>query len=237
MPPVRPWLVPLALGLLVAGATALLGPHVFDTAPAPPSTWEREAARGYVLPFPLDNRTGQSFLMLAPRGQVEGAQALARDHGAGSDAPVLAPRWLSGTVGLLEPKGTTPQSCPCVDARNGTLLRVTAYIFRAEGTLVASNDEPDRAARFVPDSVYALLPNATWHVGPGRPPAGVRELPEAWRPLAEAFAARLAGLGEGSVVSAAVLDHPHEGLLGPLYVTLRIDALAASVEGLRAAPA
>lgn len=204
------WMVPLFLGLAVAVATPLLGPHLFDTRPPP---WQEAAAHGYILPFP----DGQGeLLVVAPEGEAAALSAMQKD-GLG------VPAWWTSRVGILT-QGEQGASCPCIGPDSS--VAVTAYVFLADGRLLGSNDGPEEVARFRKDSNFVPLPTGWWHLGAGPAPQGTQPLPQEWRPLLGPMLERIQGMGEGDVASAVVAEHPHASALGTLYVTLQVDAVA-----------
>lgn len=227
----KAWLVPLVLGLAVAGLTMALGPRLIDTRPALHTTWEEAAQQPYLLPFP--DALGGVSIVVAPQGQGTANSGLERDG-------LPAATWWTRAVGQVAlprtPSADSPKACPCIG--NGTTaVEVTAYIFREGGTLLASNDVAPRAARFPPDEYHSPLPNATWRIKDGPAPPGTRELPAQWQPILQPLLANLEGLRVGDVASAVVPTHPHSDLVGPLYVTVRIEALHPAPAPVSAAPA
>ncbi|MCA1819066.1 MAG: hypothetical protein ABR562_08385 [Thermoplasmatota archaeon] len=205
----KAWLAPLALGLVVAAATAALGPRLIDTRPPPDPPWKEAAARGYVLPFPA-TETG-SLLVVAPDGHAAAESALRQD---GEEAVA----WETPNLGFLRPVAT-----PCCGPAGP--VPATVYVFRADGGLLGSNDGRAQVARFRLDANYVALPNATWSNGTLAATAGT--LPDSLRPVLQALQVELAGLQAGSVGVAVVREYPHADALGPLYVTVRAGAAAA----------
>src|SRR5206468_1794496 len=98
------------------------------------------------------------LLVVAAGGRSLAETALARDGWP-------RPQWWTPQIAVVATSGPWPD-CPCIAAATHS-LRVTAYVFRYDGTLLASNDGADRRARFEPDGAYTELPNATWSLGAG----------------------------------------------------------------------
>lgn len=102
-------------------------------------------------------------------------------------------------------------------------VRLTVFVFDADGLLLASNAPAAEQEPFPahPDKRSVQLENRTWHVGRGPTPDGMASLPVAIGTARDA----LEGLPVGGVASAAVHEHPYRHLVGPLYVTVQIDVI------------
>jgi hypothetical protein len=102
----------------------------------------------------------------------------------------------------------------------------TFYAFRPDGKLLASNAPDAQVLRFDLDGDYTQLPRATYWLGDGPAPNGTRPVPEQAQGLVRELRGDLAGLPEGGIATRLLERYPYAGIFGPLWVTLRIDALA-----------
>lgn len=113
---------------------------------------------------------------------------------------------------------------PRLGAAGFNATRVTVHAFDAAGELVLSNGNASAIARLAPRFSPTMLPQGTWYVGANAtPPAGTQRLPA----LADAFLVDvwplLQGLPEGG--QATMATDALATYYGPLWLTLRIDAL------------
>ena len=238
---IRAWLAPALVGLAVAVLTAAIGPRIIDTAPAPLAQWEVEAQRGYVWPFQGAAGDNATFLLVAPHGRANAEETLPN---ASRNLQWLSPNLATYTSipsrgqPDVEHTGTgigasdagmsraypVVWSPPCCAASQDGTVRVTAYVFLESGALLASNAPAADVARFRLDGYYSALPAGNWTMGTTvRGPDGLAFGAE-WQPVLGSLRAGVEAAAVGGVVTAVVAQHPHASALGPLYVTLRVDA-------------
>jgi len=205
---VAQWLVPAVLGVAAAVGGALVAPHV----PHAP------AASPVLLPF-TDAGHGARLLVIA-RVSAPDADAALPAYGLGPAT------WWTGHVGVASvarPNATAP-ACPCVDANHTSAVRATVYVVESDGSVLAATNGTDLGSLRRADG-FTWLPDSWWHVGPGPLARDERPLPPSAQALLDRVRPALSGLGAGDVAVAWVPDPPHADLLGPLAITVRVDAV------------
>lgn len=228
------WAVPIVLGLAAAGLTWSFAPDEIHI-PRPQGTVEVRTDVPYVL-VPLDGTPAHDATLLR-------YNASTTRHGLGTFLDIHGGQWENGTLAW---DGTgwecrRPAAAPCpphqatvvaVDARHVagpgrvTPLNATAdltfFMFTSSGHLLATNTLRSQWDHFDLHGEFTRFSATTWHLGEGAAPPGARTLPMF---RAEAMAL-LHGTPVGGVQSTVLETHPYDWLVGPVWVTVRVDGLA-----------
>ncbi len=107
-------------------------------------------------------------------------------------------------------------------------LRFTFYAFRPDGHLLISNDGADGTGRFHLDGDYVWVPPATYVLeGPARD--GAVPFPSSMQPFVPFLKANLTGVPVGGIITKLLTNYPYSDIFGPLWVTLRLEAVQESV--------
>lgn len=120
-------------------------------------------------------------------------------------------------------QGPSQNSTPFDPSIHG--VRFTFYAFKLNGRLVATNANETDLAKFVLDGDFVRIPQATYSLAGGAPGTG---LPGPFRELAPALAANLTGMVVGGINSQRLDAHPGRDLVGPLWLTVRLDAFVTT---------
>lgn len=226
MNPRAEWGLPIALAILAAAATVAWDP--FSAAPAAlpsPDPIPVGPLGGAQSPFdsvvaPADLVYVSDKGRLPPNGTgLAGTGALYSMHD-GTSLVTLA-HVAPAPVDCAMPCGLGLRLLPSDGLRLGVdapLAMLSIYVFDDVGSLLATNTNDTRFG--VPS---ARLPDDAWYFGDGEPPAGTTSVARVGNGILRGYAPLLDGAVRGSVVSALVEDHAYAGLVGPLYVTVRVD--------------
>lgn len=227
----REFAVPIVLGLVVATAF-----WFWD--PAPPDLRRDGSAEiridtPYVL-IPADGAADHDSVLLrynaTPRHHLGGILDLhagSLQNGTwtwdGRDTVCL-----SG--GDCTPQGLATFALPRANATAGTFgtdglaADVTFYLFTSSGHLLATNAPLSQWEMYDLHGDFSPFSTKTWWFGPGKAPSGIADVP--------AYKAELRGLlmgtPVGGVQSAVLEQHDYDWLIGPVWLTVRVDGVAPS---------
>ncbi len=108
-----------------------------------------------------------------------------------------------------------------VFGRDGLAANVTFYLFANSGHLLATNAPLSQWEVYDIHGDFTPFTSKAWWFGAGKAPAGVSDVP--------AYKTQLRGLLDrtpvGGVQSAVLEQHEYDWLLGPVWLTVRVDAL------------
>lgn len=219
----RDYAAPLVAALVIGGAAFLWAPDEVrlpeaDLPDAPDSpyvlrpTAAAEGDRSTLLHLGGSPRHGLSSIVDIHAGDVRGGVW----HWDGTDLLCLQ----QGDCAAAEATLATD-----AETTNGTFdaqepATITFFIFTSRGTLLATNTPISQWADYELSSDFTHISGKRWYFGEGNA-TGAQQAP-AFRPEARAL---LDGLPVGAVRSVYLPEHQYDWLVGPLWVTLRIDAV------------
>jgi hypothetical protein len=104
--------------------------------------------------------------------------------------------------------------------------RVTFFAFLDSGEVLASNAGDLELGRFELSGDFIALSEAPWYLGGNATaPPGMWQPPRQARDLMQGLLPHLHGLQEGGIATAVLEDHPYAWAIGPLTLTLRVEAV------------
>lgn len=106
---------------------------------------------------------------------------------------------------------------------DGWVVNATLFVLDRDGRLLATNAPPGQRGGLLGADGALELPAGPWWLGTGAAPNGTRGLGLYAAPARAA----LEGVPEGGVASLALYEHDYVALVGPLFLTGRVDGVAA----------
>ncbi len=132
------------------------------------------------------------------------------------------------TGGDCQPQGADAFTLPAGNATTGAFgpghyqADVTFYLFVSSGHMLATNAPLSLWEMYDLHGDFSPFTTKTWWFGPSAPPSGVAEVPAYKEELRDL----LEGTPVGGVQSAVLERHEYDWLVGPIWMTVRIDAVA-----------
>lgn len=231
------WMAPLAVGLITFGGLVLWGPTFGpphkETSPVPALDATPESWLDFALAPGPGTPPGNYSLLRLNATHASGADAATTLHlpaivaGAYADGTL---RTVNATVTLRHAGGVGSNATAAPVARFGVgdrnVTRVTAYVFRLDGLLLATNDNDLRAARYPHSGDYRKLPEVDWYLGNAQAPNGTTAVPRLIKPVFDQLRPGLVGLPVGGVSTVRIDSGILADLYGSVYVTVRVESLA-----------
>lgn len=226
------WTIPIVLGMLAAGVTWVAVPDELGRTDSSGAAEVRSDAPYVLVPAvdhdatllrygAADARHGLGGILDVHGGRAVNGVFWWDGHGweCVRETP-CAPRPVEPVpIGVAARIGDAGM----VSAANST-LELTFYAFTSDGHLLATNALRSQWEHYDLHGEFTRFSQTTWHLGDGPAPEGAQALPM-WR--AEALAV-LDGTPVGGVQSVVLEQHEYDWLVGPVWVTARVDAIATA---------
>lgn len=224
------WVVPLALGLLVAGGGLVWHQQAGrDEAAAGRSPHE---APVFVLLPHKDAPAGPMALLQHPSAAVvwsghyaDGTFTRTAIPRCGDVASSSSAAVDCAAADILHPDAVSRPAEPGFGQDGQWLVRATILVFTSDGHLVFGNVD-DKTRSLYPTRDYTPVPSGTFYLGNGTAPTFAYVPSSKVQELFEPLRAQLVGLPVGAVASAQLDSRTVRDLYGnPLYATARIEWL------------